>query len=251
MASGSMGSAAAGSETPAAWTHPPTVSLKHVMVLDTRGRKRSLEVSRTARRASAMDPDVHVLSYNVGLTNAQVDPQLSGMSPYFFKFTKELRNVIQRMFTRGADTPALDARSAGADTPSTPAHAVFLCELGSQKRDEKIDAVFQKRVDAGLPLATKYTKLGFCNSSCNLAAYLCHLVRTAGLDPERYAVWANAPYAAIYDNSRFRHVHTYDLFQTQPPSDRRAAIMKFRMKATQRDLVVVCNHSPKSKNGTK
>ena len=79
-----------------------------------------------------MDPDVHVLSYNVGLTNAQVDPQLSGMSPYFFKFTKELRNVIQMAFTRGADTPPLDARSAGADTPSTPAHAVFLCELGSQ-----------------------------------------------------------------------------------------------------------------------
>ena len=34
-----MGSAAAGSKTPAAWTHPPTVSLKHVMVHDTRGTK--------------------------------------------------------------------------------------------------------------------------------------------------------------------------------------------------------------------
>ena len=143
-----------------------------------------------------MDPDVHVLSCNVGLTNAQVDPHLAGKSIYFFKFTKELRNVIQRMFTHTADTPALDARSAGTDTPSTPAHAIFLCELGSQRRHEKIDDVFQKRVDARLPLATKYLDLGFCNSSCDLATYLCHVVQTAGLDPERYRVWANAPYAA-------------------------------------------------------
>ena len=129
-----------------------------------------------------MDPDVHVLSYNVGLLNAQVDPEGTGMSTYFYKFTTQLRDVIQRMFTRGADTPAadthaLDARSAGADTPSTPAHVVFLCELGSQKRDEKIDAVFQKRRDAGLPLGTHYPHLGFCNFSGSLDAYLCGLVQ--------------------------------------------------------------------------
>ena len=70
-----------------------------------------------------MDPDVHVLSYNVGLTNAQVDPQASGMSTHFFKFTKELRNAIQRMFTRGADTPAEQARHVDAGTPGAPAQA--------------------------------------------------------------------------------------------------------------------------------
>ena len=80
-----------------------------------------------------MDPDVHVLNYNAGLTNAQVDPDGSGMSTHSFKLANELRHVIQRMFTRGA----------GADTPGTPAHAVFLCELGSQRRDAKIDDVSQ------------------------------------------------------------------------------------------------------------
>ena len=44
---------------------------------------------------------------------------------------------------RGADTGA-------ADTPSSLPHAVFLCELGSQKRHEKIDAVFQKHAAAVL-----------------------------------------------------------------------------------------------------
>ena len=83
-----------------------------------------------------MDPDVHVLSYNVGLTNAQVDPDESGMPTRFFKFTSELRNAILMMFTRGA----------GADEPSTPAHTVFLCELGSQKRDEQIGP---RLLDAG------------------------------------------------------------------------------------------------------
>ena len=111
-----------------------------------------------------------------------------------------------------------------------------------------IDAMFQKRRGAGLSLDTHYPRVGFCNFSSSLTAYLCSLVQTAGLDPERYAVWANAPYAAIYDNSRFQRVHTYDLFQTQPPSDRRAAILKFCMKATRCDLVVVCNHSPKKAN---
>ena len=87
-----------------------------------------------------MDPDVHVLSYNVGLTNDQVDPNAQGSKSIFYKFTTQLKDVIHRMFTRGADTPAadthaLDARSAGADTPSTPAHVVFLCELGSQKKE--------------------------------------------------------------------------------------------------------------------
>ena len=32
-----------------------------------------------------MEPDVHVLSYNVGPTNMQVGPQSSGMSNHFFK----------------------------------------------------------------------------------------------------------------------------------------------------------------------
>ena len=82
----------------------------------------------------AMEPDGRVLSYNVGLTNAQAGPQALGMSTHFFKFTQELRTVFRRMFTRGADTPPLDARSVGADTPSTPAHVVFLCELGFQKK---------------------------------------------------------------------------------------------------------------------
>ena len=60
-------------------------------------------------------------------------------------------------------------------------------------------------------------------------------------------MWACAPYAAIYDGSRFEKVTLYPLFQTMPATDRRAAIMKFRMRTPQRDLVVVCNHSPKSK----
>ena len=85
-----------------------------------------------ARRAPAMEPDVHVLSYNVGLTNEQVGPEETGTSPRVLKFTKELRNVAQRMTAHGAGTPPLDARSAGADTPSTQAHTVFRCGLGSQ-----------------------------------------------------------------------------------------------------------------------
>ena len=40
-ASGSRGNAAAGSDSRAAWEHPPTVSLKDVMVIDTRGQKLS------------------------------------------------------------------------------------------------------------------------------------------------------------------------------------------------------------------
>ena len=100
-----------------------------------------------------MEPDVHVASYNVGLTNPQVDPESSGI--HFFKFTKELRSVIHRMLTCGADTPTLDARSAGSDTSSTSAHAVFLCEMGSQRRNEPIDDAFQKRAKAGFPLATE------------------------------------------------------------------------------------------------
>ena len=108
-----------------------------------------------------MKHDVHVISYNVGLTNAQVDSQ----STFLFKFTKELRSVIHRMFTCGADTPTSDARSARSDTSSTAAHAVFLCEMGSQKRNDPIDDVFEKRAKAGLPLATEYMDhdLGFCN----------------------------------------------------------------------------------------
>ena len=43
-------------------------------------------------RAPAMEPDVRVLSYNVGLTNAQVDPQASGMSKHVFKFTHGLKS---------------------------------------------------------------------------------------------------------------------------------------------------------------
>ena len=84
--------------------------------------------------------DVHLLSYNVGLTSDQVDPDKeAGMSSTVYKFTTQLMDVIQRMFTGGADTPAaathaLGASSAGADTPNTPAHVVFLCELGSQKQ---------------------------------------------------------------------------------------------------------------------
>ena len=93
-----------------------------------------------------MDPHVHVLSYNVGLTNDQVDPDQQGQAAHFYKFTTQLRDVIQRMFTYGADTPAPDTARG------TPAHVVFLCELGSQRKNEKIDAVFQKRKDALLPL---------------------------------------------------------------------------------------------------
>ena len=69
---------------------------------------------------------------------------------------------------------------------------------------------------------------------------------TGGLDADRYCVWAKAPYAAIWDNTRFSQALTYDLVQAQPASDRRAAVMKFRMQGTGRDLVVVCNHSPSS-----
>ena len=73
-----------------------------------------------------MPPHVHLLSYNVGLTNDQVDPEQS-MTSIFYKFTTQLKDVIQWMFTYGADTPA-------PDRPSRPAHVVFLCELGSQKK---------------------------------------------------------------------------------------------------------------------
>ena len=71
-----------------------------------------------------MKHDVQVISHNVGLTNAQVDPQTSGT--FLYKFTQELRNVIHRMFSCGADTPTPDARSARSDTSSIAAHAVFL-----------------------------------------------------------------------------------------------------------------------------
>ena len=50
-------------------------------------RSRNLDFLSTARRAPAMDPDVHVLGYNIGLTNAQVDPQGTGTSSYFYNFT--------------------------------------------------------------------------------------------------------------------------------------------------------------------
>ena len=54
-----------------------------------------------------MHSDVHVVSYSVGLTNAQVDPEAQGTSMHFFKFTQELRTVIRGVFTGGADTPPL------------------------------------------------------------------------------------------------------------------------------------------------
>ena len=98
----------------------------------------------------------------------------------------ELKHVIRSMFTRGVDTTA-----GGA--PGTPAHAVFLCELGSQKRDEKIDAVFHKRQETSLPQPTKNPNLGLCNLSGSLDAYLCRIVRMAGLDTNRFVVWARAP----------------------------------------------------------
>ena len=130
-----------------------------------------------------MEPDVHVLSYNVGLTNDQADPEKTDVSSVFYKFSTQLTNVIQRMFTRGADTPAadahaLDARSAGADTPSTPAHVVCLCELGSQFRCERIDAVLEKRSQRSLPLSIRYREVsGLCNLSGSLEGYLCELVK--------------------------------------------------------------------------
>ena len=52
-----------------------------------------------------MDRDIHVLSYNIGLTNRQVHPAYAGN--FLYKKTKELKNVILTFFTSGADTSAI------------------------------------------------------------------------------------------------------------------------------------------------
>ena len=55
-ASGAAGSAAAGSVTQAAWKHPATGPLKHVMVLDSRGTKfSSLDADEVPMQEVSMD----------------------------------------------------------------------------------------------------------------------------------------------------------------------------------------------------
>ena len=96
-----------------------------------------------------MDPDVHVLSYNVGLTNDQVDPNAQGSGSIFYKFTTQLKDVIHWMFTCGADMPAAERQALhmrrGDAISSRAAHVVFLCELGSPKKKKQITSMVFSR----------------------------------------------------------------------------------------------------------
>ena len=152
-----------------------------------------------------MEHEVNVLSYNLGLTSPQVDPDTQGQTLRFYKFTRNLRDVIRRIFTRGAETPA-------DDPGGQPAHALFLCELGSQFKNKSIAASFRRRLNANLPQQVHYIDVGYCDQVGGLTEYLMSLVRVGGLDTGRYGVWANAPYGAIWDSTRFSLALAYDLF---------------------------------------
>ena len=183
----------------------------------------------------------------MGLTSKHVfDADARNPLQFFYKFSARLQSDLSAAF--GANVGA---------------HAVCLCELGSQFDDHSLDIYMQKRVDAVLEggVAPPAGELAYCDTSDTVEIWLRRLLEQIGVNS--FEIDCHPPYAAIWLTTEVKYISSrwiYDVAQSGNPQ-RKAIAYQFvqvtvdsgvlppaENTAPDVDFAVVLNHSPSSEN---
>ena len=174
----------------------------------------------------ATPPALILKSLNTGLTNNH----LKVGNPYAYTFTEALVQDLHEIFQQ------------------QQAHALFLCEMGSQKPHESIDKHFKQRLQRQLSesYATPSTKpaISFVDRSETLEDYLHGALKACNL--EHLQVHSLPPYAYIGDPRKLS-VSPPKFFNPLPSNKQRRGVrMDVVFLPTGAQITVICNHSPSS-----
>jgi len=175
--------------------------------------------------------EIILMGLNVGLTGNHLKPDNS----FAYTITRALVDDLREIFGR------------------LQAQGLFLCELGSQKRDQVIDMHFKERCDAQAvgtyPTPTRQEDCAFCDRSYSLKEYLQQALQAAKLN--HLQVLSAPPYAYIGDTQKLR-VSPPERFSTFPGNTHRHGVRyNVEYLPTGDKFPVICNHSPSSGNWDK
>ena len=179
----------------------------------------------------APQSEIILKGLNVGLTR----DHLRGDNPFAYTFTRALVHDLREIFG------------------PQQAQGLFLCELGSQKRDQVIDMHFKERCDAQAegtyPTPTSQEDCAFCDRSYSLKEYLQQALQAAKLN--HLQVLSAPPYAYIGDTQK-HSVSPPERFTTVPGNTHRHGVRyNVEYLPTGDKFPVICNHSPSSGNWDK
>ena len=171
-------------------------------------------------------PEIIVKSLNTGLTSEH----LKLNNPFAYTFTQALTSDVEIFKEQHA-------------------HALFLCEMGSQKSNASIDMDFQRRCNAKandtIAIPRNQQEIAIVDNSPDLKQYLEGILKASGL--EDLHVRSLPPYACIW-HPQWPSVSPPERFVSlDDHKGRRGVKYEAQFRPSGAQFSVVCNHSPSSR----
>ena len=182
---------------------------------------------------TGVDNFIKIGSYNVGLQHKHIYNQASKKQSFFYEFTNSLVTDLRNAFQ-----------------PHIGQQMLFLCELGSQKKNESIDIALQARVAkmqaSGASPPSHLESLRFCDRSTSIREYLHAVLGAAGC--EDLALFCHPPYAVIYDTSAVSILASRIVHPLPGNTERWCMIYDCLHVGSALVFTTANNHSPSSDN---